>query len=275
MRIAILTLLACAAAPGAVRAQNSNAGPPFTTWDVMEADSGGRAIYVRNNTKQPITFEAVVITRCENIRQNCGEHPANLVVPPGKSVIAFRIERLNRREGWSWSYTLRTKREPVQMTLGAAPMVMTTAPAGTIIEPDGNRSTVLSISVDSFHAAVPAITSGAACGNVRIADLPEGHKALLMIFGTPDRPAARRVMVRYDANGNAYDYSDMRRDPVTDSAETSITLDLVRQTGFLRNNPGGGRPQEWLRVTGGRLVHAESLGWPDSMSARVLRECGK
>jgi hypothetical protein len=268
MRIPMLTLLACVVAVGAVPAQGGNPAAPLSTWDVMEADSGGRAVYVRNNTKLPITIEAVIITRCENIRQNCGEHPANLVVPPGKSAIAFRIERLNRREGWSWSYNLRTKREAVPVTAGPPP-------TGIVVGPDGVRNNFVSISVDSFHAAVPAFTSGAACDNVRVPDLPEGHKALLMIFGTPDRPVARRVMVRYDANGNAYDYSDTRRDPVTDSAETLITLDLVRQTGLLRNNPGDGRPQEWFRVTGGRLVHAESLGWPDSMSARVLRECGK
>jgi hypothetical protein len=265
MRSTMLALLACGAGIGAVRAQGGNPDVPLSTWDVMEADSGGRAVYVRNNTKQPITIEAVVITRCENIRQNCGEHPANLVVPPGKSMIAFRIERLDRHQGWNWSYNFRTKREP---------MAVTPVSPGLVIGPDGSRNTVLSISVDSFHAAVPAFTSGAACGNVRVPDLPEGHKALLMIFGTAERPVARRVMVRYDANGNAYDYADVRRDPVTDSAETSITLDLVRQTGFLRNTVGGGTP-EWFRVTGGTLVHAESLGRPDSMSARVLRECGK
>lgn len=268
MRIALLTLLACGAGLGTAYAQSGNPDTPLTTWDVMEADSGGRAVYVRNNTKQPITIEAVVITRCDNIRQNCGEHPANLVVQPGKSMLAFRIERLDRHEGWGWSYTLRTKREPV-------PATVTAAPQGVMVGPDGSRVTVLSISVDSFHAAVPALISGAACGNIRVLDLPEGHKALLMIFGTPDRPVARRVMVRYDANGNAYDYFDLRRDPVTDSAETSITLDLVRQTGLLRNNPGGSQPQEWFRVTGANLVHAESLGRPDSAIARVLRECGK
>ena len=266
MRSTMLALLVCGAGAGAVRAQGGNPAVPLSTWDVMEADSGGRAVYVRNNTKQPITIEAVVITRCENIRQNCGEHPANLVVPPGKSMIAFRIERLDRHQGWSWSYNFRTKRELVAVT---------PVSPGLVVGPDGSRNTVLSISVDSFHAAVPAFTSGAACGNIRVPDLPEGHKALLMIFGTAERPVARRVMVRYDANGNAYDYSDMRRDPVTDSAETSITLDLVRQTGFLRNAPGGGQPQEWFRVTGASLLHAESLGRPDSTIARVLRECGK
>jgi hypothetical protein len=275
MRILMLTPLAYVVAVGTARAQGGNAGPPFTTWEQQEADSGGRTVYVRNNTKQPITIEAVIINRCENIRQTCGEHPANLLVPPGKTVVAFRIERFNKREGWSWSYTLRPKRDPVSMVVGPAQTVTMTAPAGTMVDPNGSRSTVLSISVDSFHAVVPAFTSGAACGNIRVPDLPEGHKALLMIFGTPDRPVARRVMVRYDANGNAYDFNDTRRDPVTDSAETSISLDLVRQTGFLRNSPGGGRPPEWFRVTGARLVHAESLGWPDSMSARVLRECGK
>ena len=58
MRIAMLTLLAGVAAVGSARAQGGNAGPPFTTWEQQEADSGGRTVYVRNNTKQPITIEA-------------------------------------------------------------------------------------------------------------------------------------------------------------------------------------------------------------------------
>lgn len=100
-----------------------------------------------------------------------------------------------------------------------------------------------------------------------------GHQALIMIFGTPERPVARRVMIRVDANGSAYDYLDARRDPVTDSATTSIQLDLTRQTGMLQNIVGG--QAQFYRVTGGKLASAESLGRPDSMIARVVRECGK
>ena len=248
----------------AARAQN-NPVVPLSSWDVMEADSGGRAVWVRNNTKAPITIEAVVITRCENIRQNCGEHPANLVVPPGKTMVAFRIQRLSRREGWSWGYTIKTRHEA---------MTPQAASPGMVIGLNGPIGSLLGISVDSFVAAVPPFVTNASCGMVRLSDLPEGHQALIMIFGTPERPAARRVLVRVDANGNAYDYLDSRRDPVNDSAQTSIQLDLVRQTGMLQNITSGGQAQ-FYRVTGAKLVSAETLGRPDSMIARVVRECRK
>ena len=214
------------------RASGQSNLPPLSTWDVLEADSGGRTIWVKNNTQRPITIEAIVIVRCDNIRQNCGEHPANLVVPPGKSVAAFRIQRIDRRLGWSFQYSFRTKREP--LPVGAMP-------PGVVVGPDGGRSALISISVDSFHAAVAPFTTGASCGTMRIPDLPAGHKALIMVFGTPANPAARRVMARFDANGNAYDYSDTRNDPAVEGAQTSITLDLLRQTGMLRNTAGARR----------------------------------
>lgn len=246
-----------------VRAQN-NPLQPLSTWDVMEADSGGRSVWVKNNSKSPITIEGVVITRCENIRQNCGEHPANVVVPPGKSMLVFRVEVLSRRLGWSFGYVIKTKHEPLPSQA---------APQPTMMGPNGPMGVLLSISVDSFVAAVPAFVTNASCGTIRIPDLPEGHQALIMIFGTPERPVARRVMIRVDANGSAYDYLDARRDPVTDSATTSIQLDLMRQTGMLQNIEGG--QARLYRVTGGKLASAESLGRPDSMIARVLRECGR
>jgi hypothetical protein len=263
LSLVVLTLAACAGNAGNAPPPGS-ASEPLSTWDVVEADTGSRMIYARNNTSQPITIESITITRCENLRQNCGDHPAHLVVPPGKSLPVFHVDRLSSRLAWSWGYRIHTAPRPVTMSTGPTRTVVT--------GPTGAQTTAQPIAVDSFRAAVPPITTDASCGHITVPDLPEGHRALLMVFGTPSQPAARRIIVRYDANGNAYDYNETRTGPPEDGTATWITIDLVRQRGLVRNARAGGT-SEWYTVTGGTLTTAQSLDRPAEMIARIKREC--
>jgi hypothetical protein len=246
------------------------AGMPYQYWDVLEADGGARKVYFRNDSPSPMVITQVVIQRCENTRQLCGSYPANLVVAPGKTAVAFRIERLDAKLGWSYSYSFRTHSD-------APPTVTTGIPPGAVIRgPDGSTSVMQSVPVDSLAADVAGWIDGATCGSVTVPDLPAGHKALLMIFGTATQPTARQVLVRIDANGSAYDYSDTRRDPNDLSANprrTQITIDLVRQLAMVHNS-GGTTPPTFYRATGPTLLTAASLGAPGEVIAQIVKTCG-
>jgi hypothetical protein len=243
---------------------------PYQYWDVLEADGGARKVYFRNDSPSPMVITQVVIQRCENTRQLCGSYPANLVVAPGKTAVAFRIERLDAKLGWSYSYSFRTHSD-------APPTVTTGIPPGAVIRgPDGSTSVMQSVPVDSLAADVAGWIDGATCGSVTVPDLPAGHKALLMIFGTATQPTARQVLVRIDANGSAYDYSDTRRDPNDLSANprrTQITIDLVRQLAMVHNS-GGTTPPTFYRATGPTLLTAASLGAPGEVIAQIVKTCG-
>lgn len=225
----LLTALACAANSTTPPAGSTDG--PLSIWDAVTADDAAQTIYARNNTQQSITVDTVTIVRCQNIQETCGNHPVNVVIAPSRTEVVFRIRRLDSHLAWSWQYHVRTARQHVAMT------TMTTAPgAASVIGPDGTRSMARVIPVDSFVAAVPALSTGATCGRITIPDLPAGHQALIMIFGTASQPVARRVLVRLDANGNAYDYSDTRDGAPPGGAATMISLDLERQHGLLRNS---------------------------------------
>jgi hypothetical protein len=271
--IVIASLLASSAGWMRLAGQAPKPAPgiPFQQWDVLEADGAARKVYFRNDTTIPITITQLVIQRCENTRQTCGNYPANVVVAPGKTVVAFRVEQLDRKLGWSFGFTFRTHIEGgVTMSSGPPPGAMMQGPNG------GPPIRLQAVAIDSLVPDVAAFTEGGACGKAIVPDLPPGHRALLMVFGTATQPAARRVMVRLDASGSPYDFLDIRRNPDDRSADprqTQITLDLVRQTAMLRNS-GGAAPATMFRATGATLLTAASLGKPGEVVARMVKECG-
>ena len=169
------------------------AGVPYQYWDVLEADGASRKIYFRNDSPNPITITQVVVQRCDNTRQLCGTYPASLVVAPGKTVVAFKGERLDKKLGWSFSYTFRTSGASSGIP---SPVVMRGGDGSAV-------GTMQTVSIDSLVPSVPAWTEGATCGSLSVPDLPAGHQALIMIFGTATQPTARRVMIRVDANKSA------------------------------------------------------------------------
>ena len=278
--------LACAAAftvTCAACGANANPGPaatpgvPIRTWSVLAADSAERSIYFRNDDTRTITIDHLMLDRCENIRQRCGDYPANLVIEPGKTVLGLKVQRFDRKLAWNYSFQFHSRSAPVlmgttSMVGGGSQVIRTTAPIG------GSMGPLKVIDVAEFKAAVPPLATGASCGVVRVPDLPEGHQALALMFvAVRGQRPARMVMVRYDANGSAYDYSDNREEVVDGAADgrrTTVSLDLVRQTGMLRNS-GGGSPDEWFRVTGPGLPTAENLGRPADLITRAWKECRK
>lgn len=267
--VATLTLLSVATAHGTAQTKPPVPGRPYQFWDVVEADGGARKVYFRNDATVPITITEVVIQVCENTRQLCGSYPSNLVVPVGKTVVAFRVERLDKKLGWNYSYSFRTKIESTSPPPGFIP------PAAMIRGPDGSTSTIQIVSVDALVPAVEAVTTNGACGLFEPPDLPAGHKAFIMIFGTPTEPTARQVRVRFDANGAPYEFNDSRHEigsTATDPHTTSISIDPVRQSVMLRN-AGDGKPATWFRATGASVMTATTLGQPAEMAARILKEC--
>lgn len=269
-------VLACAAC-GA----NANPGPAaipgvgIRTWSVLAADGAERAIYFRNDDSRPITIVHITLDKCENIRQRCGDYPANLLIEPGKTVLGLKVQRLDAKLAWDYSFQFNSRTAPAPMSTatmitGGTQVISTTAPIG------GSMGPLKTIDVAQFQAVVPPLTTGGSCAVLRVPDIPEGHQALAMVFvAVRGQRPARMVMVRFDASGSAYDYSDNREeivDGIADGRRTTVSLDLIRQTGMLRNS-GGGSPDAWFRVTGRDLPTAENLGRPAEMIARIWKEC--
>jgi hypothetical protein len=245
------------------------AGQPYQYWDVLEADGGARKVYFRNDLETPITITEVVISRCENTRQLCGTYPSKLVVAPGKTVVAFRVERFDVKLGWSYAYSFRTS--------GATRPV--TPPPGTIPQaamPPGAIQ-LKSVPADSLLPVVLATEENSSCGKITVPNLPEGHQALLMVFGTARQPTARMVMLRIDDNKAPYDYRDQRLEigeDIADPYRSIITIDFLRQMATLQNS-GHGEPPGVFRATGLGIKTAASLGNPMAMVAKIVQECGK
>lgn len=242
-------------------------GQPYQYWDVVEADGAARKIYFRNDLEVPITITEVTITRCENTRQLCGTYPAKLVVDPGKTVLAFRVERDDRKLGWSWAYSFRTTGtgKPSTPPPTAPPQAMT--PTGPI--------TVQTVPVDSLVPIVAATEENGACGKITVPNLPEGHRAFVMLFGPAKQQPVRMVMVRVDDNNAPYDYRDQRTeggDNLADPYRSIITIDFLRQTAIVQNS-GHGQPPAVFRANGLAIKSAASLGNPIAVVARMVKEC--
>jgi len=260
----MVSVLFAAGAAGRAGAQGGNPLPPFTTKDVEQADANRRSVYVTNNIKDTITVTGVNFTRCENIRPTCGETPVNKVIPPGKTEAVIYIDRVDKRQGWSWSYQIKTK--PIKMAISQS-----VSPA-IVVGSDGGRGVATPTKVEDFRPLVDTFTTNSACGNLRAVGLPEGHQSLIMVFGSDSKPTARQVIIYYNGSGIAYQYSDVRESLTTDTVKTSISLDLVRESGIARNTHG--QIADWFVLTG-RIADAASLGHPSEMAAHILKECGK
>jgi hypothetical protein len=272
-RVAFLAVLAACstmvANPLAAQSRPPVPGQPYQYWDVLEADGGARKIYFRNDQETPITITEVMISRCENTRQVCGTYPAKLVVDPGKTVVAFRVERYDNKLGWSYAYNFRTSGagRPSAPPPNAPPRAMT--PTGSIV--------VQTLPVDSLVPLVVATEENGSCGKITVPNLPEGHRAFVMVFGTASQPTARMVMVRVDDNNAPYDYRDQRTelgDNLADPYRSIIAIDFLRQTVTLQNG-GHGEPPTLVRATGLAIKSAASLGNPLALVGRMVTECGK
>ncbi len=272
-RVALLAVLAAISTmspdPLTAQARPPVPGQPYQYWDVLEADGAARKIYFRNDLEVPITITEVTITRCENTRQVCGTYPAKLVVDPGKTVLAFRVERDDRKLGWSWAYSFRTTGtgKPSTPPPSAPPQAMT--PTGPI--------TVQSVPVDSLAPIEAATEENASCGKITVPNLPEGHRAFVMLFGPARQQPVRMVMVRVDDNNAPYDYRDQRTesgDNLADPYRSIITIDFLRQSAIVQNS-GHGEPPAVFRANGLAIKTATSLGNPIAVVARMVKECTK
>ena len=271
-RLLLGTMLLSTLGPLAASAQVRKPvpGQPYQYWDIEDVDGGARRVYFRNDSPNPITITQLVIQRCDNTRQACGTYPANVVVAPGKTVMAFKIERLDKKLSWQFSYSFHTKGQTTVVPASPTQGLNLGGPGG------GAPPTLIITSIDSLVPSVTAFTEGASCRKVRVPDLPPGHRALFMTFGTVEQPTSRRVLVRLDAHGSPYDFLDIRQDPddTTSTAhKTQITIDLVRQTVMMLNS-GGDRPTTAFRATGTTFLTAASLGMPGETITKMVKECG-
>lgn len=157
--------------------------------------------------------------------------------------------------------------EPLVRSAVAGPF-MTVTRTGTVAE---------------FKPAVPAVDSGGRCEAVPDHPMQQaGQRPLLYTFGPRGR-AVRNIMVILDSTGAPTRYSDLRGDlrgdpdPVRAAqlslgTRTSITIDLSKKTGVIRN-AGAGLDTVAIRVRGPEMMVAPNLGTPATMIARIIEQC--
>jgi hypothetical protein len=91
---------------------DAQAGPPaqpgeeITTW-VEDADRPVRQVlHLRNRSTATLHVTAITLVDCTNIREACGTHAVDILVPPGQSRALFEVHRQRPRDAvwFNWSY---------------------------------------------------------------------------------------------------------------------------------------------------------------------------
>ncbi|HEY2824073.1 MAG TPA: hypothetical protein VGI83_00865 [Gemmatimonadales bacterium] len=59
---------------------------------------------MRNDTPTPVLITSVILSKCENLRQVCGEYRPNGAIAPGKTVLILKLEPLDQSKAYSFSY---------------------------------------------------------------------------------------------------------------------------------------------------------------------------
>jgi len=103
--VAVSTTLITACAPAA---QHTFVAPTretiVSTTEEHEADPPTHLIYIENHSTVPVTVFSLALTGCENIKPECGAHPASLRVHPDGRVLAMRIEPRNPTQSFHYAF---------------------------------------------------------------------------------------------------------------------------------------------------------------------------
>lgn len=75
-----------------------------STTEEHEANPPTHLIYIENHSTVPITVFSLRLTNCENIKLECGAHPANMKVEPDRRVLAYRVEPRNPAQAWNYAF---------------------------------------------------------------------------------------------------------------------------------------------------------------------------
>jgi hypothetical protein len=235
-----------------------------------------RVLYAHNDGDTPVTITSLDLYSCTNLLEPCSRYTPNVDIAAHHTGRVMEFGPANPKAFYTFGYRYQYHRAgpPESRTDSARTMVqvrrdVSSASAPILADPE------------RFRPTVAAIDRAGACDRPR-SFLP-GTYVVGMRFGSPTRPS-RLVQITIDsATGEAITYSDMRGDltlpgNTTDftaapvGLRTHIGLDLRHGMGTAENE-GGGIPSATVMVRAPAMLSAASLGHPQAMIDRLLKEC--
>ena len=236
-------------------------GVVMQTWSVEVREPRARDIFMRNDTDGELVVTGVQLYNCRNIKQECKAYPTNVVLAPGKTVKAMRIEPENLKLSWHYNYNYQLR--GVVRSVSMPTEVVTRNVAGIGM---GERLG----SAAEFRAAVSPISDNPTCSPLNPQRGPDGSAGWVVVFGVPE--ANMRTVTVYTGPGNTpVQYSDMRHR--ADGQRTVINVLHEPRIAIMRNTASTG-PDQVYNVASPDVMTAASLGNPDAITAYVLKECG-
>ena len=102
--VAALLLAGCASAS----TQRAYVAPTHetitSTTEEREGNPPAHLIYIQNRSTVPVTVFSVTLSGCENVKQQCTPHPANLRVRPGERQLAIRVEPRDAAQAFGYHF---------------------------------------------------------------------------------------------------------------------------------------------------------------------------
>jgi hypothetical protein len=76
----------------------------MATWSVEAADHQSFEVYVRNNANWALTLTEFKITKCTNIKQQCGDQPVGMTLQPNTTLKFMVVEQADRQQAYEFQY---------------------------------------------------------------------------------------------------------------------------------------------------------------------------
>lgn len=270
----LLALLCAACLPPSPKGPAPVDGMPVQVFAIDIVPNKAATLYVRNDSREEMTLASFTLADCTNVRQECKAYFPNTVIPVGKSVEIMRIEAANTLLRYRYQFTFDARSTRGVNAAGVGGASVKTIRSNV-------RVSMLS-NPEKFVPRVPVNDSAVGqCRPRQAAFTGPGRTLLIMEFPGATRAERRSLYVEFDAGGKPTLYNDNRGDNSrpggmegsdTMPPRTAISIQLTQGTAMLINEGGGRKPQHYM-TTSRQLMTAKSLGNPQEMIARVVREC--
>ena len=267
-------LLCAACLPASPKGPAPVEGVPVQVFAIDIVPNKAATLYVRNDSREELTLTGFTLVDCVNVRQPCQRATPNIRIPIGKSVEVMRVEAANTLMRYRYQYTF-----DVRSSRGVDAAVA----SGKPIVPMRSDVRVKLLSDPEKFVARVAVNDSASgrCLPQQPAFTGPGRTLLIKELPGASRAERRSLYVELDANGSPALFNDNRGDNSrpggmegsdTMPPRTTISIQIGQGTALLINEGGGKKPEHFM-VRSGKFMTAKSLGNPQEMIARVVREC--
>lgn len=76
----------------------------LATWSVEAADHRSFEVFMRNNANWPVTLTEFKITKCTNIKQQCGDQPTGMKIQPNTTIRFIVMEQADGQQAYEFQY---------------------------------------------------------------------------------------------------------------------------------------------------------------------------